>query len=53
MGALRSGAYLLMGFYAGVWASQNYSIPKLEDPQVMLAKLQDYLKEYEKKPPKE
>jgi hypothetical protein len=53
MGALRSGIYLLLGFYAGVYACQNYNIPKLEDPQVMLTKLQEYLKEYEKKPPKQ
>ena len=51
MGALKSLVYFAAGFYGGVYATQNYNVPKLDDPQNLLQQLQEYLKEFEK--PKE
>jgi hypothetical protein len=37
------------GFYSGVYASQNYTVPPIDDPKKLWDKLQEILKEYEKK----
>ena len=52
MGVFKGIFLIALGAYAGVYASQNYDIPKIDDPQNILKKVQDYLKQFEK-PPKE
>jgi hypothetical protein len=51
MGAFRGLILLAIGAYAGVYAAQNYDVPRVDDPQNILKKIQDYLKQYEKTPP--
>ncbi len=48
MGVLKNIFLLAVGAYGGVYACQNYDIPKIDDPQKILAKVQEYLKQYEK-----
>ncbi len=48
MGLLKNILLLAVGAYGGVYACQNYDIPKIDDPQNIIAKVQDYLKQYEK-----
>ena len=48
MGLLRGLLLLGIGFYGGIYASQNYDVPKVDDPQMILKRVQDYLKQYEK-----
>ena len=48
MGLLKSIMLLAIGAYGGVYACQNYDIPRVDDPQNLLKKVQDYLKQFEK-----
>ena len=48
MGVLKSLMLLAIGAYGGVYACQNYDIPRVDDPQNLLKKVQDYLKQFEK-----
>jgi hypothetical protein len=52
MSFFKSLFFLALGAYAGVYATQNYDVPKIDDPKVILARIQEYLKKYEKPPPK-
>lgn len=48
MGALKGLFLIAVGAYGGIYACQNYDIPKIDDPQMILTKIQDYLKQFEK-----
>ncbi len=48
MGMFKGIFLLAVGAYGGIYACQNYDIPKVDDPQALWKKLQDYLKQYEK-----
>jgi hypothetical protein len=48
MGFFRGLIIFAAGAYAGVYACQNYDVPRVDDPQNLLKKVQDYLKQYEK-----
>ena len=39
---------LAIGAYGGIYACQKYDLPRVDDPQELLKKLQDFLKQYEK-----
>lgn len=39
---------MAVGAYGGIYACQNYDIPKIDDPQNILVKVQEYLKQFEK-----
>lgn len=53
MGLLRALIIYGIGFYSGVYATQNYDLPKMEEPQEILQKIKEYLKQYEKPPKKD
>jgi hypothetical protein len=48
MGLFKGLALLAVGAYGGVYICQNYDIPKMDDPQDLLKKFQEFLKQYEK-----
>jgi hypothetical protein len=48
MGLLKSIFIFGIGVYGGIYACQNYEIPKIDDPKNLLKKLQDYLDKYKK-----
>lgn len=48
MGVLKGLFLIALGAYGGIYACQNYDIPKIDDPQNILKKVQDYLKQFEK-----
>lgn len=53
MGLAKGLLLIAIGAYGGVYACQNYDVPKVDDPQALLKKVQDYLKQFEKpQPPK-
>jgi len=37
-----------LGVYAGMFAAQNYEVPRVDEPTVALKKLTDYLEQYKK-----
>lgn len=53
MGIIRTVVVFGAGFYAGVYASQNYDLPKFDDPSTLsekvLSQVNDFLEEYRKK----
>ena len=49
MGLLKSLILLGVGFYGGVYACQNYNIPKLDRPEVLFDKLKDFVTDTDKK----
>ncbi|CAF0738574.1 unnamed protein product [Brachionus calyciflorus] len=48
MGLLKGLVIFGAGVYAGIYACQNYEVPRVDDPQNIIKKVQDYLKQYEK-----
>jgi hypothetical protein len=50
MGLLKGLMLVGVGVYAGIYACQNYDVPRVDDPQNIMKKIQDYLKQYEKPP---
>lgn len=50
MGAFKGFLLIAIGAYGGVYACQNYDIPRVDDPQALFQKLKEYLKQYEKPP---
>jgi hypothetical protein len=48
MGFLKGLIIFAAGAYAGVYASQNYDVPPIDNPKKMIEKIQEYLKQYEK-----
>jgi hypothetical protein len=38
------------GLYAGVYLSQNYEVPRVDDPQALWAKIKSYAEEHRKSP---
>jgi hypothetical protein len=48
MGIVKGLLLIAIGAYAGIYACQNYDVPRVDDPQNLLKKVQDYLKQYEK-----
>lgn len=48
MGFFKNVFLLALGAYGGIYACQNYEIPRVDDPQNILKKIQEYLKQYEK-----
>ena len=48
MGFFKGFLIAAVGFYGGVYACQNYDMPKIDDPQQILQKVKDYLKQFEK-----
>ncbi|KAJ6636484.1 hypothetical protein Bhyg_15074 [Pseudolycoriella hygida] len=47
---LRGLLIFAAGVYSGVYASQNYNIPRVDEPQKLLEKLQEFAESYKKKP---
>lgn len=37
-----------LGVYAGLYAAQNYDVPRADDPSALLKKLTDYLEQFKK-----
>lgn len=52
MGAFKGFLLLAIGAYGGIYACQNYNVPRVDDPQALFQKLKEYLKQYEKPPSK-
>ena len=55
MGLLKGLFLIGIGAYGGIYACQNYNVPRVDEPKEVLNKIQEYLKQYEKpadKPPK-
>jgi hypothetical protein len=52
MSFFKNLVYFALGAYTGVYAAQNYDVPKIDEPKVILARIQEYLKQYEKPPSK-
>lgn len=48
MGLAKNIVLLGIGAYIGVYACQNYEVPRVDDPQNLWKKFQEYLKQYEK-----
>ena len=48
MGLIKGFIIFAAGAYGGVYACQNYDIPRIDDPKNLWAKLQEYLKQFEK-----
>ena len=52
MGALKGLLLMAIGAYGGIYACQNYNVPRVDDPQALLVKikegLNEILKQYEK-----
>lgn len=52
MGLIRTLIVFGAGFYSGVYASQNYNIPPLDEPAVLIDKFaklaNEYLEQYRK-----
>ena len=48
MGFLKGLLIFSAGVYGGIYASQNYDVPKVDDPQALIQKIKDYLSQYEK-----
>lgn len=52
MGLIRTLFVFGAGFYSGVYASQNYNIPQLDEPAVLIDKfaklVNEYLEQYRK-----
>lgn len=48
MAIFRTLVTLGLGFYGGVYAAQNYEVPKADDPAAILQKLTDYFEQYKK-----
>ena len=48
MGFIKGMLIFAAGAYGGIYACQNYNLPRVDDPQNLWAKLQEYLKQYEK-----
>ncbi|XP_032799477.2 uncharacterized protein LOC116936437 [Daphnia magna] len=46
-GALTFG----VGIYAGIYLSQNYQIPRVDEPKVVWEKIQSLMEQYKKPPP--
>lgn len=39
---------MAIGAYGGIYACQNYNVPRVDDPQALLERIKEYLKQYEK-----
>lgn len=39
------------GVYAGVYISQNYQVPRVDEPQELWRKVKDFADQYRKSPP--
>ena len=48
MGILKSVFTFGFGFYCGAFAAQNYQLPKMDEPQELWRKFQDYIDQYKK-----
>lgn len=51
MGLIRGLLIFSVGVYAGMYAAQNYNVPKVDEPQQYFNQLTEYLEQYKKKPP--
>lgn len=49
MALLRSLITFSLGAYAGMYASQNYEVPKVQSPKQLYERLAAYLSSHEKK----
>lgn len=48
MGFFKGLIIFSTGVYSGIYASQHYTIPPVDDPKQLFEKLQEYLKQFEK-----
>ena len=48
MGVLKGFLLMAIGAYGGIYACQNYNVPRVDDPQALLERIKEYLKQYEK-----
>jgi hypothetical protein len=48
MGIFRALLTFSLGVYAGMYAAQNYEVPKVDEPSIAMKKLSDYLEQYKK-----
>lgn len=48
MGLLAKLVCLAIGGYAGVYADQNYELPRVPSPSEMQAKIEEYIDQYRK-----
>ena len=48
MGFIKGVIIFAAGAYTGIYACQNYDVPRIDDPQKLWTKVQEYLKQYEK-----
>ncbi|XP_077543262.1 uncharacterized protein LOC144155594 [Haemaphysalis longicornis] len=39
------------GVYAGIYAAQNYQVPRVDEPQELWRKVKDFADQYRKSPP--
>lgn len=39
------------GVYAGLYAAQNYQVPRVDEPQELWRKMKDFADQYRKSPP--
>lgn len=47
--SLRFQFSLGLGIYAGIYLSQNYDVPRVDEPSKLVEKLKEYLDEHKKK----
>ena len=48
MGLLKTLITFGVGFYGGAYAAQNYSLPKMDEPNELYRKAKEYLDQYKK-----